>query len=159
MITVEIVGDKQVIAKLDALPGRLHDALLKRVTALSLQMAATVKQKLSGQVLQVRSGNLRRSIQSAVANDPTQVSGRIFSDQSVRYGAIHEYGGTTKPHVIEAKNGGVLAFQAGGRMMFARRVNHPGSKIPARPFMRPTLAEYRDKIVDNFQAAASEASQ
>lgn len=157
MITVDIVGDKQVIAKLDALPGRLHDALLKRVTSLSLQLSATVKQKLSGQVLNVRSGNLRRSIQSQVANQSTEVSGRVFSDSSVRYAAIHEYGGTTRPHFIEAKPGGVLAFQSGGRTVFARRVNHPGSKIPARPFMRPTLAEYRDRIIAGFEAAAAEA--
>ena len=159
MITVEIVGDKQVIAKLDALPGRLHDALLTRVTSLSLQMAAAVKLKLSGQVLNVRSGNLRRSIQSAVTDQTTEVSGRIFSDASVRYAAIQEYGGTTRPHGIEAKPGGVLAFQAGGKTVFARRINHPGSKIPPRPFMRPTLAEYRDKIVTSFEAAAAEAVQ
>ena len=159
MITVEVVGDKQVIAKLEALPGRLHDALLKRVTSLSLQMQAAVKLKLSGSVLNVRSGNLRRSIQSDVNDQPTEVSGRIFSDASVRYAAIHEFGGRTRPHVIEAKAGGVLAFQSGGKTVFARRVNHPGSKIPARPFMRPTLAEYRGKIVDSFQAAAAEAVQ
>lgn len=159
MITVEVVGDKQVTAKLDALPGRLHDQLLKRVTSLSLQMQAAVKMKLSGPVLNVRSGNLRRSIQSDVTDQPAEVSGRIFSDASVPYAAIHEYGGTTRPHVIEAKNGGVLAFQAGGRAIFVRRVNHPGSKIPSRPFMRPTLAEYRDKIVNSFHAAAAEALQ
>lgn len=34
----------------------------------------------------------------------------------------------TKPHEIKAKNGGVLAFQMGGTMVYAKKVNHPGTK-------------------------------
>lgn len=47
------------------------------------------------------------------------------------YARIHQFGGKTKPHVIRAKNAKALAF--GGR--FAKSVNHPGSNIPARPFL------------------------
>ena len=50
---------------------------------------------------------------------------------NVEYAAIHNFGGQTAPHTILPKNGKALKF--GGR--FAKRVNHPGSKIPARPFM------------------------
>lgn len=52
------------------------------------------------------------------------------------YAKIHHFGGTTKPHVIRAKNAKALAF--GGT--FRKQVNHPGSKIPARPFMTITAA-------------------
>jgi hypothetical protein len=31
-------------------------------------------------------------------------------------------------------------------MIFARRVNHPGSRIPSRPYMRPSLEENRANI-------------
>lgn len=53
------------------------------------------------------------------------------------YAAIHQFGGQTRPHVIQAKNAKALHF--GG--IFAKRVNHPGSKIPARPFLAITDAD------------------
>lgn len=50
------------------------------------------------------------------------------------YAAIHQFGGQTKPHVILPRNKKALAF--GGRVV--KKVNHPGSKIPARPFLAIT---------------------
>lgn len=159
MIQIEVTGDTQIIAKLDAMPGKLQAALTKRLTSLALQMQATIKQKLSGQVLKVRSGNLRDSIDYDVQTGATSVIATIFSNTSVKYGRIHEYGGITAPHVIEPRAGNVLAFEMGGQTIFARRVNHPGSKIPARPFMRPTLAEYRVKIITSMNDAVRESIQ
>lgn len=63
-----------------------------------------------------------------------------------KYAAIHQLGGQTKPHKITAKNGKALAFGGSYRGMggavtggigtiVVRSVNHPGSKIPARPFL------------------------
>jgi phage virion morphogenesis protein len=50
---------------------------------------------------------------------------------NVIYGAIHQFGGKTKPHVIRARRAKALAF--GG--ILRKQVNHPGSNIPARPFL------------------------
>lgn len=47
------------------------------------------------------------------------------------YAAIHQFGGQTRPHVIKARNKKALAF--GG--ILVRQVNHPGSRIPARPYI------------------------
>lgn len=47
------------------------------------------------------------------------------------YAAIHQMGGTTGAHVILPRNKKALAFN--GRVV--KRVNHPGSKIPARPYL------------------------
>ena len=158
MIRFELQGDTELVAKLDAIPAKLRSDLVRRVSALSVQMEALVKRKLSGQALNVRSGNLRDSIVHDVDYTGSAVSGAVFSDNSVKYGRIHEYGGTTRPHVIEPKDpDGVLAFKVGGRQVFARRVNHPGSKIPARPFMRPSLEEMKPKILASFQEAAAKA--
>jgi HK97 gp10 family phage protein len=157
MINIDLQGDTQLIAKLEAMPGKLQTDLTKRITTLALQLQAAVKQKLSGQVLKVGSGNLRDSIGYDVVTAATAVTGTVFSDITVKYARIQEYGGTTRPHVIEPRAGGVLAFQIGGKTVFARRVNHPGSKIPARPFMRPTLAEYRDRIVTSMNQAVAES--
>lgn len=48
------------------------------------------------------------------------------------YAWIHQFGGTTKPHVITAKFKKALAWNGGGPV---KRVKHPGSKIPARPML------------------------
>ena len=47
------------------------------------------------------------------------------------YAAIHQFGGKTAPHVIRPKNKKALKF--GNTIV--KSVNHPGSDIPARPFL------------------------
>jgi hypothetical protein len=52
-----------------------------------------------------------------------------------------------QPHIIEPKKASVLAFAGGdGGMVFARRVNHPGSKMPERSFMRSSLRDMSTEI-------------
>ena len=53
------------------------------------------------------------------------------------YAAIHQFGGKTRAHVIRPKGKKALAW-AGGRHP-VKVVQHPGSDIPARPFL--SLAE------------------
>lgn len=50
------------------------------------------------------------------------------------YAAIHQLGGTTKPHEIRARDAMALYFRVGALSYYAKEVNHPGSKIPARPY-------------------------
>jgi hypothetical protein len=60
----------------------------------------------------------------------------------------------TKPHVIEAK-GKALAFKVKGKLVFAKRVNHPGTKgkysfLHAWEFFQPT---YQPSIQQSVDAA------
>jgi len=67
----------------------------------------------------------------------------------VPYAAIHEFGGITRPHVIVPKRKKFLVFRGrDGRLVFARKVNHPGSRIPARPYLGPALRDSKQKIVE-----------
>ena len=51
------------------------------------------------------------------------------------YAYIHQFGGRTAPHRITAKHAKALRFGGGGAAAhFAKWVDHPGSRIPARPF-------------------------
>jgi len=84
----------------------------------------------------VRTGRLRSSIR---AEPP-----RIFSLRgSLTVGSDVEYAGFvndgTRPHRIVPKNGSVLRFTVGGRVVYARVVNHPGTR--ARPFLDQALRE------------------
>ncbi|WP_197329537.1 phage virion morphogenesis protein [Ralstonia syzygii] len=58
----------------------------------------------------------------------------VVIGSNVAYARIHQLGGKTKPHVIRPKAKKALAF--GGHVV--KSVNHPGSEIPARPFLPVT---------------------
>lgn len=54
---------------------------------------------------------------------------------NVIYARMMHYGGQTRPHVIVPRKGKVLRFKTPtGGWAYAKKINHPGSKIPARPF-------------------------
>lgn len=72
-----------------------------------------------------KSGTLAKSIR-AIA---TATAATITTDR--KYAAIHQLGGRTSPHVIRPLSGKALKTPFG----FFAKVKHPGSKIPARPFM------------------------
>jgi HK97 gp10 family phage protein len=58
------------------------------------------------------------------------------------YAAAVEYG--TAPHEIRPVNGGVLAFEVAGKMIFTPLVHHPGTR--ANPFMQRALDEALGKV-------------
>ena len=60
MITGWILGDANLIAKLNYMPGGMQTALRKTVQRLALQLLSVTKKKLSDDVLHVRTGRLRR---------------------------------------------------------------------------------------------------
>lgn len=90
------------------------------------------------QIVPVRTGTLRNSIKVQQARD---LKGRYSVGYDVeanaKYAAfVHE---GTRPHVIVGNP--LLVFQVGGATVFARRVNHPGTK--ANPFLlRATQAVF-----------------
>ncbi|MEX3688867.1 phage virion morphogenesis protein [Paraburkholderia sp. BR14263] len=90
--------------------------------AWSIQLGQRVARSLK--ILQ-RSGRLASSIVQAFDATSAQVGTNLV------YAAIQNFGGQTRPHTIAPKNAKALHF--GG--IFAKKVNHPGSKIPARPFL------------------------
>ena len=86
-----------------------------------------------------KTGTLRRGNQSDVSASGDY--GRVFNQ--VPY-ANYVHGGT-RPHVIRPRSpGGVLAFTIGGQMIFAKRVNHPGTR--ANPFYDHAVSQSASEI-------------
>ncbi len=141
---------------LAGLPERLHAALVAKAGALAAELQAKVQQKLSGGVLNARSGALARSIVMTMDNSPTNVSVRIAASADVKYAAIHEFGGTIPPHQIVPDKAKALAFIVGGKLAFAARVQIPAVTMPERSYMRSSLAEMADAIEDDLEGAAGE---
>jgi phage gpG-like protein len=134
----------------------VQNALLDRADALRSTLEARIQQKLSGEVLQTRSGALAASIISAIENDGSATSVSI-SGTGVPYAAIQEFGGKTAAHDIVAVKAKALAFSVGGDHIFAKSVHHPGSTIPARSYLGSSLAEMSDEIESGFKQAILEA--
>jgi phage gpG-like protein len=155
-ITVE---DSAVIAKFDSMDEDLHDELLKACTELARDVADVVRRKLSGDVLGVVTGNLRRSIFQDTQDLGKAVFGRVYGAADVPYGGIHEFGGMTSPHEIIARNAKALRFIMGGAEVYRQRVNHPGSKFPERSFMRSSFDDMKTEIEDRLRAAVLAAVQ
>lgn len=79
---------------------------------------------------------LRKSGTLAKAQRVTSVSTRNVTVGNDRpYGAIHQLGGRTAARTIRPKNRRALRFQLGGRTIFAKKVKHPGSDVPPRPYL------------------------
>ncbi|MGH6834947.1 MAG: hypothetical protein ACREC9_05190 [Methylocella sp.] len=130
----------------------VQDALLGQADALRGALQARIQQKLSGEVLETRSGALAASIISSIENDGSATSVSI-SSTGVPYAAIQEFGGKTAAHDIVAVKAKALAFSMGGGQTFAKSVHHPGSTIPARSYLGSSLAEMRDEIESGFKQA------
>lgn len=163
MIDIKVTGELDVSLKLDGLTDRLRAELYTSMLKTMFDLQEYVKsEKLSGQVLNRRTGTLSRSFTSRVTKGEESIVGEM--GPNTPYALIQEYGGTTSPHVIEAKykkalafSGGYAKFDFGQTTVFARRVNHPGSKIPERSYMRTSLAENLDTIRDELKAASQRA--
>ena len=76
----------------------------------------------------VRTGNLRRTIHLASASATSAVT-----VASANYAAAVELG--TRPHVIRPRRRKALRFKGATGIVFAKRVNHPGTR--PQPFMVP----------------------
>jgi phage gpG-like protein len=94
--------------------------------------AASWPAKVNGAVATLyKSGALKHSIRITEATDSFVSAG---SDRP--YAAIHQVGGTTRPHKITAKRAGALFWTGAAHPV--KSVNHPGSRIPPRPFLPVT---------------------
>jgi phage gpG-like protein len=150
MITFEY-NDSNIRTTLESMPAELHDALLIKVTQLTFMLEAKIKQRLSGEVLNVITGNLRRSIFSTVEDNGNSIAGYCQQSGDVKYGAIHEFGfdgiENVKQHVrtitkafgVDIKPKEVIV------KAFTRHM-----KMPERSFMRSSLNDMREQIVEEL---------
>jgi phage gpG-like protein len=157
MFRLDVRGLEETSARFDAYPAALQAALGAKATELATTLADLVKNKLSGAVLNTSSGALRDSIAANVTADSDSVLASVGSEGDVKYAAIQEYGGKTSAHEILPVKGDVLAFVAGDGQHFARRIEHPGSMIPERSYLRSSLEDMKDEILAALASTAAEA--
>ena len=141
---------EQLVASLLGKSDQLHAAMVRVMNRLSIEVQGQVKSdKLTGQVLHVRSGTLRRSINRDVQDDGTNVTATVGTN--VRYARVHEYGfdGSVDVRSFSRKtpSGGQAEVRAHTRQV----------RLPERSFLRSTVKEQADHIRADIKRAALEA--
>lgn len=170
-----IFGDKEIARRFRAIPDSVRSRVTDSIGRLTLRLQRKIKaEKLSGlqakeggrggfrrnkslQVLQVRTGTLRRSIDQQLLTDSTAVAGVVSTN--VVYGKAHEYGGlqtqTVREHLRLVKK----AFKRDLKNpVFATVKAHSRTvNLPERSFLRSALAEMQEEIVGGVNKAVADA--
>ena len=155
-----IVGDREVIARLRRLPDSMRSAAKHSIARLVLRLQRHVQQnKLTGQVLKVRTGTLRRSIAQTVAEEPGGIVGIVSTN--VKYARKWEFGFSgnepVKAHLRMVKqawgrtiaNPRKVAVQAHSRLV----------DFPERSFLRSALKDMQPEIKRDLEQAMAHAAK
>ena len=154
MFSITLKGDTELIAAFDDLPIAAQAALSAKVAEQTMNLATyIISQKLSGQVLQRRSGALSNSIFVEGSAEGAKVTGYVKQSGDVKYGRIHEYGfsgsETVKAHMRTVLFGREVAPYL--VPSFTRQMN-----MPERSFMRSSLRENAAEIEAGLKKAAAD---
>ena len=152
MIAARLLGDRDLAARLAALPDSAAAGLGRALLRLAQQLQDRARDKASGEVLQPRTGALRSSIAAAV----TGLSVTVGSD--LPYAAAQEYGFSgmvaVRPQLrrIRQAFGRPIAEKTIAVAGYSRRMD-----LPARSFLGSALAELGPDIAAAVRAALAEA--
>jgi phage gpG-like protein len=153
VISAVLVGDRRLIGQLQALPQAAQAGLGRAMLQLAQQLQDRVQQdKLSGQVLRVRTGALRASIAAQTAD----LSATVGSE--LPYAAAQEYGfsGTVsvRAHLrrIREAFGRRIAEKTIAVGAYSRNMN-----LPARSFLGSALADMQPEIEAALRDAVNQA--
>lgn len=143
MIEVYLDGAGEVLAQLDSLSARMTEELRAAISRLTIKLQSKVKQdKLSGQVLGVRTGRGRRSIQQDVSIDGSRVVGVVSTNVNYMIGwetGWQFYAGGGKHDLSASKAKFALSSEGGDTF---------NNGTPRqRPFLVPSLKELSESGV------------
>lgn len=147
MIHGSVVGGESLIQSTNLYSSAMMSRVRTEVARLAVEMVTRVKaDKLSGQVLKVLTGRLRRSITFRLNNGPNTATATVGTN--VEYARAHEYG-FSGPVTVRAYLRKTVHGDAQVRS-HTRTMN-----LPERSFLRSTLADMRTAIVGRLNAAAA----
>ena len=175
MVIGQILGVEPVIAFMDKAGSNVHQVLRTEVRQLAVMLMGYVKtNKLTGEVLHVKTGRLRRSITAKVTEGGTLISGVVGTN--VEYAAAHEFGVnqfkivTVRAYLrrcksrdrYKMKKGKYFSLQgAAAKVTLAAEgmayvhsfSRNQHTKLPERSFLRSALEELGPGIREDLAAA------
>lgn len=145
-ISAIVVGGDATVAKFDAFSAKLRAELRVGVGRAALLVQTQTKQnKLSGQVLNVVTGRLRRSINTRLTETDSGVQGTVGTN--VSYAHVHEFGFQGTVSVREHLRTSKLGKQ------FTVRAHSMKMNVPEKSFLRSALTDMQEPIRLEFEAA------
>ncbi len=151
MTGFSIIGGDQVQARISGLPAALRPRIVAAVTAFAMDVTKLTKQKLSDDVLHVRTGRLRRSVTPSVSEQSHAVTGVVGTN--VEYARRLELGFKGAVSVRSFVRQQVTAF---GRSITPRSVTVRAStrQVDIKPhyFLKSSLEETRPTLVERLRA-------
>lgn len=142
-IKIDVTATRELAERLRGadLRGALERGMLIGTTKLSSWI---VQNKLSGQVLNIRTGNLAQSVQTP-SPGPASDTSVTYLVGGKWYGRVHEFGAT-----IEVNSPVNLGGDIGWR--YLKTVT-----LPARPWLNPSIQEQKQMVADEVYKAIKEA--
>jgi phage gpG-like protein len=154
-ISARLVGDDKVLAMFAAAGPTVKKGMLDEMNRATIRIQNKVVHKLSGPVLNTRTGLLRDSINAQVEDDGSAITGTVGTN--VVYAGIHEYGGTIH------HPGGTAYFVDSSGAHFIANSNPLADEMmrtkphdipePERSYLRSTLIEETAATIEGFKAA------
>lgn len=143
------VNDSRITARLATFPARVRARLKSEIKPLADKLADEIRARSAAHIhtFGKKPGFYLATIHGGVADTGTEVVGYVRSGSPLAH--LLEAG--TKAHAIFPKKASVLAFEVGGKSIFARSVQTPGTK--PYPTFKPVLADRREEIVATLTAA------
>jgi len=141
---------RAIAAKLAAISPKARAIVDDAIVSGTAKLWSAVRLRLAG--------TLSDGIRQDAAISADGAAGRVYSDFSVPYARIREYGGRIDIPELVPHGAKVLAFPYEGRLVFAARVKAHSETIPARPYMRPALADFAPPFLAELRATLAEAT-
>lgn len=107
----------------------------------------------------VRTGKLRASTRFQVKGSAEDMRLEVRQGARSKQGVIYRpfVVGGTRPHEIRPVNKKALRFNIGGRVVFAKKVNHPGTK--PNPYTQETIAAEMPQVKRIVQEEADRLAE
>lgn len=157
-ITTQVTGEEKLREFFTKAPAKLRQELMREIDRMAIVLQARMKMKVSGDVLNVRTGRLRRSI-SVTKGQANQDGYSVTVGTNVKYAAAHEYGFngtvTVPAHMRMVRTAWGRPVRAPTQHMVrqhSRRLN-----LPERSFARSSYEELRPQMSAQLQTFVTNA--
>ncbi len=161
MMSGVLIGDKQLVAKLKAMPDHMRADIDRTTQRLGFALEAIIKsQYLSGQVFKRRTGKLASSITQGAPESRSRFVGTAsestyYVGTNVSYAKPLFYGHGA--YIIKPITAKALHFKIGGIDVFAKSVNMPAK--PGKNVLAMGLQQMKPRILMEYQATLTRSAQ
>jgi phage gpG-like protein len=159
-VIIKLTGDTEYAEYIGRLPRLMQEAIGRKMESLATDISERIKEKLSGEVLQARTGKLRNSIYARIYMGSTNVTMSFGSRGDVSYAEIHETGGfVSHPGVPNTMNKTMpMSNKMGAINQFSRSTRPHQIPIPRRSYIKSTRDEMLPSINSKLLEAMREVS-